>query len=520
MLEVNLFHITFLLLFGQLTATVPIEGSKTTVLVVGAGTAGLAAGRMMIDNWPAGKVEVTVLEGRSRLGGRVWTVQSPLNGWPSPIGGEGDMGASWIHGSTGSHPITQIQAALDLTVFETDDDSAMVFDKNSQGVFEEVSNDRSEDCETLLEQAQEEFEPTPAVPDRSLWDSMDGLESGGQNRDSSLIQSCLSNGAEFNTAGSMKELSTLYWDADETFQGTEQVFKNGYVDILQSLAQGNVTLPNGVPVKKQGRALSIQYTKQVVKVLYDDQAASVLLQDGSVVKADYVIITVPLGVLKRGDVTFNPSLPSSLQTAITGIGFGNVHKIALLFDEAFWPKTTHYFTMAVPGEDRGLFTYYLNLVPATGKNVLMTFGLGADANDADSMTDEQAWQFIRPKLLKMFPTFKVPENYKGVMRSKWSKDPFAYGAYSFAKVGFTPSMIKEFRKSLSNRVYFAGEHTSEQYRGTVHGAFLSGVAAAEKVYGPKVEVDVWSNSERLTVFNVMVMVMSMVVALGTSFISQ
>ena len=61
----------------------PIE-----VIVVGAGVSGLAAARRLQD---AG-VKVLVLEGRNRLGGRVWTDRTWAD---APL----DLGASWIHGN-------------------------------------------------------------------------------------------------------------------------------------------------------------------------------------------------------------------------------------------------------------------------------------------------------------------------------------------------------------------------------------------------------------------------------------
>ncbi len=67
-----------------------IGGDAETVLVVGAGLAGLAAARALLDYG----YQVVVVEGRDRLGGRTHTID--LDGYPA------DLGASWIHGVEGN----------------------------------------------------------------------------------------------------------------------------------------------------------------------------------------------------------------------------------------------------------------------------------------------------------------------------------------------------------------------------------------------------------------------------------
>lgn len=51
-----------------------------------------------------------------------------------------------------------------------------------------------------------------------------------------------------------------------------------------------------------------------------------------------MIVTVPLGVLKRGSISFSPPLPAAKQAAIAALGMGLLDKVALVFDgeEVFW----------------------------------------------------------------------------------------------------------------------------------------------------------------------------------------
>ena len=57
---------------------------------------------------------------------------------------------------------------------------------------------------------------------------------------------------------------------------------------------------------------------------------------GSTYQADKVIVTVPLGVMQAGDITFTPTLPLINTKALNRLGFGVMDKLYLEFDTAFW----------------------------------------------------------------------------------------------------------------------------------------------------------------------------------------
>lgn len=66
--------------------------------VIGAGVAGLTSAQNLISN---GLTDVIVLEGNSRIGGRLWTYPLPkLNNSNEYV--YVDLGGAWIHGAKGN----------------------------------------------------------------------------------------------------------------------------------------------------------------------------------------------------------------------------------------------------------------------------------------------------------------------------------------------------------------------------------------------------------------------------------
>jgi len=75
---------------------------------------------------------------------------------------------------------------------------------------------------------------------------------------------------------------------------------------------------------------------------------------------------------------------------------------------------------------------------------------------------------------------KIPEPV-GHLVTRWNQDPFSLGSYSYVPVGSKQSLRRQIGIPLKNRVFFAGEATSQFFPATVHGAFLSGVRAAYEI---------------------------------------
>ena len=84
-------------------------------------------------------------------------------------------------------------------------------------------------------------------------------------------------------------------------------------------------------------------------------------------------------------------------------------------------------------------------------------------------------------LRKMYPKAPNPTSYQ---RTNWSKDPYAYGSYSFVKLGAeAPDDCDSIAEgnSTNYKLYFAGEATNCEMIATVHGAYISGLKTVKSI---------------------------------------
>ena len=240
---------------------------------------------------------------------------------------------------------------------------------------------------------------------------------------------------------------------------------------------------------------------------------SVRCENGATHVADLAIVTIPLGVLKRGHTTlFRPNLPDWKVGAINSLGVGTVGKLFLLFDSAFWrsgkPEEEasraqwHFFPdMAASsgGAAPGGYRIFLDLSAVLGVPVLVGFAGGLNATAVEEFTEQEAvgaalqtlesgWRLGRSSLRSRLVSS---------VKTSWGNDRFSYGAYSFlrANAGIKDRALLQQSIAMGGdapNVFFAGEHTSAQWAATVHGAIDTGIDAAEAVlasYDIKLNVD-------------------------------
>jgi monoamine oxidase len=419
------------------------RGDGLTVLVVGAGVAGLAAAQQL----QAAGAEVIVLEARDRIGGRTTTLVRE--------GFALDLGASWIHGVDGN-PLTELVEDAGLGLIETDVESSIGYDAaTASGFVDDAALARA--GARLDAAVQDGYDAEVDQPVRQV---VEAAVRGASADEARLIRYLATSAIENEYAGSIDQLSAWWFDEAGAFGGGDAMIAGGYAQVPDVLSEGlNVRL--GSPVT------AIAWSSEGVAV--DTTAESF--------EADAVVVTVPLGVLQSGAISLDPGLPDAQQAAVDSLGMGVLNKIFLQFDEVFWDDTVDWIGI-VPPDGLDPWVDWVTIGRADDVPVLLGFAAGDFGRRVDALSDEEAVASALATLRSAYPDAPEPVD---ALVTRWGADEFARGSYSFAAVGSDPSMRDDLATPVGEQVYLAGEATSREHPSTVHGALLSGRRAAEQV---------------------------------------
>lgn len=427
-------------------------GSKSAkVLVIGAGMAGLAAARQLRD---AGK-EVILLEARDRIGGRIFTSSK----WSDA---KVDLGATWIHGDDQSNPVAQLARDIGARLTTTDFDNDQSFDTDGT----ELNAKALDWIESLRDELEEVLvNAQDADDDTSVRDAAyaNMRYASRPAADQKRIDFLINTGIEHEYGGEATRLSTYWYDSDEGFDGDEALFLDGYQVLIDHLASG----------------LDIRLGHVVNAISYSADGGITVSTDKGNFTGAQAIITLPLGVLQSGAVSFSPSLPSDKQTAIDKLGMGLLNKCYLRFPYAFWDADVDWINYIPDSERHGQWAEWVSLVRPTGQPVLLGFNAAAFGLEIEAWSDEAIVADAMRTLRTMYgDDIPAPTDWD---ITRWNADPYARGAYSYNKLGSTPDMRTDLASNVNELLFFAGEATERSYFQTVHGAYLSGVRAATEV---------------------------------------
>lgn len=436
-------RMTSLILFflGLVQATFAQE----KVIIIGAGISGLAAGKALQESG----YEAVILEARDRVGGRIWTDRST----GKPL----DLGASWIHAITGN-PITALAKKINTPLSGlVDYDDISAFDAN--GTEDPITSAQYQQFTDVF--AQFAASVTASNANASVQDVVDAAVSQGalNGFSTAALDSIINTVKEHEYAGDASELSQIGTEEGMDMGGGDVLFPDGFDAITNFLAIG----------------LNIQTETIVETISYTETGVTLSTNKGEY-RGDRVIVTVPLGVLKAGDIAFSPTLPSDKLSAISALGSGVLNKVWLEFPSVFWDNTTMHNYFSKP---KGHFNEWVNWHKTTGNMHLLGFNAGQYGLEIESKSDEEIVAEAMVILRTMWGE-DIPEPINKVI-TRWNSDPFAKGAYSFIKVGSTIEDRATLAKSVSNRVFFAGEATSTDNAATTNGAYNTGLREAQKI---------------------------------------
>ena len=437
------------------------------VIVVGAGIAGLAAARdLSIDGY-----DVLVLEARDRIGGRIWTSHD--------LGLPTDLGASWIHGFE-DNPISRLAKRHGIEILRTDISSVSPARYGSVALYEEDGRRLSRqetvgmtemmaDYLDFIALKQKEGREMSLLAVEKEFAAIQKFNPEQRRRLNFIARTYL----EHEWAGPRSEVSLLEYDKALNFAGHDRVFPQGYSQLTDQLASDTRILLH----------------HEVKQVDYSGALVDVLTNHGSY-HAHHVLVTVPLGVLQAGKIAFNPSLPASKREAIRETRMGIFNKIFLKFDTVFWDRD--YELIGYIGSSDCDWPEIVNFDKIAGWPILLAFSAGAAGEKNELRSDPELVTTLMACLRKMYGQ-GIPEP-TGYKVTRWNQDPYSLGSYSYVPVGSKQSLRRQIGMPVENRIFFAGEATSQYFPSTVHGAFLSGVRAAYEIMLADTKEDLMEDS--------------------------
>ncbi|WQF77685.1 Putative amine oxidase, SWIRM domain, Homeobox-like domain superfamily [Colletotrichum destructivum] len=287
---------------------------------------------------------------------------------------------------------------------------------------------------------------------------------------------------EYSNATNLHNLSLGGWDIDagNEWEGKHTMIVGGY----QSVPRGLMHCPTPLNVRPRSAVRKIEYDTQ------ETGRSSVHCEDGSIFDADYVVSTIPLGVLKHGSVEFDPPLPEWKTDVIARIGYGVLNKLVLVYDHPFWDTERHIFGVLRDAPNRhslnqsdykssrGRLFQWFNVTQTTGLPCLVALMAGDAGFDTEHNSNDNLIAEATEVLRSVFGP-AVPYPAESVI-TRWASDKFARGSYSSAGPDMQPDDYDAMSRPIGN-LFFAGEHTIGTHPATVHGAYLSGLRAASEV---------------------------------------
>ena len=404
-----------------------MASSDFEVVVIGGGAAGVAAARRLRE----AKVDCLLVEARSRLGGRAWTVKA--SGYAL------DLGCGWVH-SANRNPWAGIAAREGLTV----DKSPPPWARPALTAgFSLADQQEYRGAIAAFYDRLHIEDDEPDVPAARF------LASGERwNNLINAIGTYIS-GAELERV-SARDFEN-YHDTDVNWRVLE-----GYGTTIATYA-ANLPVAFDCPVQRidhSGKRLKIETAK------------------GTIV-ADQAIVTLPSAVIAANETLFAPALVEKTQAA-RGLPLGLADKLFLSLDRAeeFEPESR-----AIGRPDRtATATYHFR---PFGRPLIEVYFGGENARELERQGEGAFFDFAVSELVALFGG-DIAARVRPLRMHCWASDPYALGSYSYALPGKA-----ECRAALAapvkSRLFFAGEACSLHDFSTAHGGWFTGVAAAEQV---------------------------------------
>ena len=194
------------------------------------------------------------------------------------------------------------------------------------------------------------------------------------------------------------------------------------------------------------------------------------------IEARRVIITVSTGILAE-HILFTPRLPDWKRGAIADLPMGSCNKVILRFQRPVFGDFPPSLILPLKGNES------VEIVVREGSAEIATCLInGPQAKELSAAGPVAMTDFALERLGGLFGSAILRQIVAGTAIADWDADPFTRGCFSAACPGRADARF-DLARSIDDRLFFAGEACARDYIGDVHGAWASGVEAADMVSG-------------------------------------
>ena len=434
----------------------------TSVIVVGAGLAGLSAAVQLRKDG----ARVTVVEARDRVGGRVRTLRDvfALDQHAEAGGDFIDHGQQEIRRLAEEHGLTVRPVLRGGFSFVRHKAPGEIAGRavSAERAWKPIA-DRAKPFLKAYQLAEERWDSVVArnLAQHSVAEWLDQIKADSATR--SMVR-----GLRGFFLADPEELSLLV-----------------LIDQLSSDAPGQESMGrieggnDRLPVAMAATLEEALYLNTIaLAVRYDQGCMRLTVQsangDEAQMKADYVILAVPVTTLRAIDI--RPDLPVEQAKVFSRLKYGRVTKSLLQFDQRFWKRKSR---AAAYGTDAPTGAIWDGNEQQRGKAGILTLMAGGQASEdsqkiltqegVEGLIRSLAW--LKPGGSKLLSSHVVT----------WEDDPWAQGGYAYFDPAFDPAW-RPWLARPHGRILFAGEHTSSKWQGYMNGAVESGLRAAAEVW--------------------------------------
>ena len=404
---------------------------RVDVAIVGAGAAGIAAARRLMVR---DALSVLVVEAADRIGGRAHTVAAAGSGAPM------DLGCAWLHSA-----LTNVWTGIaEESGFVVDRRPAPWNDENRDLGLSTI------DQEAYATALNDFYVRVAAAAARGLDAPLSDLIPAN-----SPWRGLLEAISTYVSGAELEHVSLIDADHYRPGEGDDWRVVEGY----------------GGLIAHHGRDIPVVLNTAVSVIDHSGRDVIRLETDRGTILARAVIVTASTNVLAAEGIRFRPALPGTVEAASL-LPLGLADKLFLAIDQPeLFPIEGYCLGSAATGRTAA---YHMR---PFGRPVIECFYGGELARDLERDGEAAALAFATSELVGQLGN-TVASAIRPLRMTAWGRERHIGGSYAYAKPG-AAAMRARLAEPVDGRLFFAGEACSPERFTTAHGAYETGVAAAE-----------------------------------------